>query len=277
LPEQTSETTKDAGRRLVLRSTGTRWLGVGLASVLAVVTLSLIATGRIGLYINPESSWFAGGMSVLVLIGAALSFLLPLGAEDDHGHDHGDAAPEDEEHDEHEHEHDDGAATRVLVLTGGTIATAVVVGALVLPPASLSAELAMSRSTAGTPLFAGADVLALATSGDTSKFGIAEWSTAFATTTSPDTFAGDDVALVGFVTPDPDDADRFLLTRLVITHCVVDAQTASLPVTAPGWEGELAVGAWVSVDGTVVSDAAGLSIGDAALTAIDEPKDPYEY
>lgn len=266
-------------RRRILHSAGTRWLGVGLATVLAVVTLSLIATGRIGLYINPDSAWFAGAMAVLVLVGAVLTFLLPLGAEDDHGHDHGDGdhGGDHDDHTDHAGPERDAVPTRVLVITGGSIASAVVVAAIVLPPASLSAELAMSRDVGGTPLFAGADVLALASSGDTSTFGIAEWSTAFATTTSPETFAGDEVGLVGFVTPDPDDPDRFLLTRLVITHCVVDAQTATLPISAPGWQDDLAVGDWVSVEGTVVSDAAGLSVGETALTAVAEPEDPYEY
>ena len=58
--------------------------------MLAVVTLGLALTGRLGLYINPDSSWFAVGMAIVVLVGAALSFALPLGAEADHGHDHGD-------------------------------------------------------------------------------------------------------------------------------------------------------------------------------------------
>ena len=62
---------------------------MGSAAVLAVVTLGLALTGRLGLYINPESSWFAVGMAIVVLVGAALSFALPLGAEADHGHDHG--------------------------------------------------------------------------------------------------------------------------------------------------------------------------------------------
>ncbi len=77
--------------------------GVGLASVLAVVTLGLALTGRLGLYINPDSTWFAVSMAVVVLVGAALSFALPLGAEADHGHDHGDA---------HAHDHGDAHDAR---------------------------------------------------------------------------------------------------------------------------------------------------------------------
>ena len=70
---------------------GTRWLGVGLAAILAVVTLGLAVTGRLSLYINPDSTWFAVSMAVVALVGAVASFALPLGAEADHGHDHGDS------------------------------------------------------------------------------------------------------------------------------------------------------------------------------------------
>lgn len=70
---------------------GTRWLGVGLASIICVVTITLAVTGRLSLYVNPDGAWFTVGMAVLGLIGAVASFALPLGAEADHGHDHGSA------------------------------------------------------------------------------------------------------------------------------------------------------------------------------------------
>ncbi|HBS73496.1 MAG TPA: DUF1980 domain-containing protein, partial [Microbacterium sp.] len=41
----------------------------------------------------------------------------------------------------------------------------------------------------------------------------------FATSTSPETFDGQEVTLTGFVAPTD---DGFGLTRLVITHCVID-------------------------------------------------------
>ncbi|MFP3814019.1 hypothetical protein SB660_23770, partial [Bacillus sp. SIMBA_005] len=49
----------------------------------------------------------------------------------------------------------------VGAVTGGVVATGVVAAALVLPPASLSVELAMSRAGEQTALFAGADTVAL--------------------------------------------------------------------------------------------------------------------
>ncbi|MFG6475790.1 DUF1980 domain-containing protein [Microbacterium sp. P06] len=263
---------------------GTRWLGVGLAACLAVVTLALWATGRLALYINPDSAWFAVGMAVLLLVGAVASFALPLGEEADHGHDHGD----DHDHDDHDHVPlsatiggDPGGNRDMLrlpglpTLAGGLVASGVVVTMLVSPPASLSAELAMSRDVGAPPLFAGADVITLASSGDTTEFGVGEWASIFATATNPDTFDGDAISLTGFVTPS-DASGGFDLTRLVITHCVIDAQPASLPIASSAPIPE--TGQWVTVTGTVRSTSSGaLEITPDDVVAIDEPQDPYEY
>lgn len=265
---------------------------MGLAAVVAVVTLVLTVTGRIGLYINPDGAWFAIGMSVVVLVGAVLSFLVPLGAEADHGHDHGDAAATHADHADHAHgvtdHHGDAphpsaaprhrpatvAVGRVAVLTGGVLASGVVLTMLVLPPASLSAELAASRDVGAPPLFAGADSVTLAATGDTSSFGVGDWAAVFATATNPEAFDGDTVTLTGFVVGDA--SAGFDLTRLIITHCVIDAQPASLEITAD--RAVPAQGQWVTVSGTVRSSATGeLSIVADEVTPIDEPNDPYEY
>jgi uncharacterized repeat protein (TIGR03943 family) len=236
--------------------------------VLAVVTLSLAITGRLGLYINPDSTWFAVSMAVLVLVGAVASFALPLGAEADHGHDHGDDDP-------HEHDHSRHPAAVVATVTGGVVASGVAVLALVLPPASLSAELAMSRDVGATPLFGGADTIQLASTGDTGSFGVGEWATAFATATNPDAFDGDTVELTGFVTPGDGDDGGFDLTRLVITHCVIDAQPASLPIAAADVPD---TGQWVTITGTVRATSDGRLVVDATtVEPIPEPEDPYEY
>jgi uncharacterized repeat protein (TIGR03943 family) len=245
-----------------------RWLGVGLASVLAVVTLGLALTGRLGLYINPDSAWFAVAMAFVMLLGAVASFALPLGAESDHGHDH-DVEPG--------HAHDDGAHRPLgiaVTVTGGVAASTVVVLALVLPPASLSAEFAMSRDTGAPPLFAGDDIVTLAATGDTASFGVGDWAMVFATATDTGAFDGDPVELTGFVTTS--DTGDFDLTRLVITHCVIDAQPAGVPIAGAGPIPE--TGMWVSVTGTVRATADGrLEVDAHSVKAIPEPADPYEY
>jgi uncharacterized repeat protein (TIGR03943 family) len=158
-------------------------------------------------------------------------------------------------------------------VAGGVAASGVVVLTLVLPPASLSAELAMSRDVGATPLFAGADAVTLAATGDTASFGVGEWATVFATATDPDAFDGDPIELTGFVTPG--EGGDFDLTRLVITHCVIDAQPATIPVAG---EPIPATGQWVTVTGTVRASSDGrLEIDAATVEEIDEPEDPYEY
>ena len=246
----------------------TRWLGVGLATVLSVVTLGLAVTGRLTLYISPETVWFASAAAAVTLILAIWSCTLPLGAEGDH--DHTAAA-----------EGTDAASVRrrmlqtAAVVTGGVISSGVVLAALLLPPASLSAELAVSRAGETPTLFAGADDITLGVA-DTTTFGVGEWSTAFATSTRPENYDGAPVTLVGFVTPA--DGGDVNLTRMVISHCVIDAQAASVPVDGTGLDEAYDTGQWIEVSGTVRADGDGtLRIEPASVTKIDEPKDPYEY
>ncbi|PRB18567.1 TIGR03943 family putative permease subunit [Microbacterium sp. MYb62] len=259
-----------------VRALGTRWLGVGLAAVISVVTLGLGLTGRLNLYISPESVWFACAAAVVTLAGAIWSCTLPLGEEGDHGHDHGPVA-------ETVDDADAGTARAssrrtfagVGAVAGGVIASGVVVAGLVLPPASLSVELAMSRAGEQSALFAGADTVALGVA-DTSTFGVGDWASVFAAATNTAAYDGAAVKLTGFVTPDGSDDDAVNLTRLVITHCVIDAQTALLPVAVDA--GEYATGQWVEITGTVRADADGkLRIEPSDVVAIDEPGDPYEY
>ncbi len=270
-----------------LSSLGTRWLGVGLASALAVLTIGLAVTGRLSLYINPESAWFAVGMSVIVLIGAIASFALPLGAENDHGHDHGDTGSA------HHTDADRGRAAtegteqgnalaharHPVALAGtvvaGVLASAVVVGALALPPSSLSPQFASTSASTTPVLFGGRDVVTLASTGDTATFGVGEWATVFATATDPASFDGDAVTLTGFVSPG-DAGAGFLLSRFVITHCVIDAQLAAVPIA---WGGTAAPeGEWATVTGTVRSDSDGrLHIAADSVETVPEPEDPYEY
>ncbi|MFB7844024.1 TIGR03943 family putative permease subunit [Microbacterium sp. NPDC056052] len=263
MPETTT-----AHRPSRAQALGTRWLGAGLAAGLAIATLVLAFTGRLTLYISPETVWFAVAAAIATLVGAVWSCMLPLGAEQDHGHDH-DHAPA-------------RSGRRVLGAvagaTGGVIATGVVAGALLLPPASLSVDMAMQRAPVGNVLFAGADNVALGANTDTSTFGVGGWASVFATGSRPEKYDGSTVTLTGFLTPDGSAKDQAHLTRLVITHCVLDAQPASVPVGISGWQGQYAVGDWVQVKGTVRASADGkLSIVPASVSKIPEPKDPYEH
>lgn len=241
--------------------------------MISVVTLGLGLTGKLTLYISPESVWFSCVGAVVVLVGAIWSCALPLGEESEHGHDHGHA------HDHADEEADAPASARrtwatIGTVSAGVVATGVVAAALVLPPASLSVELAMSRAAADNSLFAGADTPTLGVA-DTTTFGIGEWAEVFATATRPESYDGSTVTLTGFVTPGGG-ADAVNLTRMVITHCVIDAQPAAVPVTIDA--GEYKTGQWVEVTGTVKADSGGsLRIVPTSVVAVAEPGDPYEF
>ena len=253
-------------RRDLWRAVATRWLGVGLAVVISVVTLVLAVTGRLTLYISPETVWFAAAAAAVTLILAVWSCTLPLGTEGEHDHAH--AAPD-------AHAHRRRRMQTAAVVTGGVIASAVVLAGLVLPPASLSAQIALSRAGESPTLFAGADDVALGVA-DTTTFGVGDWSIAFANSTRPEKYDGAAVTLTGFVTP-AEDGD-VNLTRMVISHCVIDAQPASVPLSGGGLDGDYETGQWVEVTGTVrAGDGGALSIESATVKRIDEPKDPYEY
>lgn len=252
-----------------------RMLGVGAVASIAALTIALAVTGRLGLYINPESSWFAVTMAVLALVGSVLSFLLPLGAAEDHGHDHGDAPAADAAHDHDHHDHAPRTSRQLVgtaaTVAGGVLALGVATTMLVVPPATLSAELAASRNTGAPPLFQGSDTVALAITGDTASFGIGDWASVFATATDPEVFDGTEISLTGFVAPGEGGFD---LTRLIITHCVIDAQPASLPVTADDIPDD---GQWVTVTGTIRDVNGQLQVAAASVKPIAEPKDPYEF
>lgn len=266
---------------------GTRWLGVGLATALAVVTIGLWVTGRLALYINPDSAWWAVSMSIVCVVGAVWSCTVPISRDHEHDHEHEDVPPAvpptvagtggaDAVDDP------DSALRRTpvaLITTGvgAVLASGLVVLAVVMPPASLSAELALARSSGAPPVLSTSATLALATSDDTSGFGIAEWASVLSTTTDPARFVGERATLTGFVGPDGAD-DGFALTRLVIVHCVIDAQAANVPVTELAGTRDLSPGQWVEVEGEFVRDPGGaLVLEPSSVTPIDEPGDPYEY
>ncbi len=257
------------------RFTGSRLLGVGLAAGLSAVTIALWITGQLGLYINPSSTWFAVPMAIIALVGCAVSFALPGGAEADHGHDHGDGHAHDHhDHDRDEHHHAHAPRSfwgTAATVTGGILATGVVAAIVLTPPATLSAQLAMQRDTGTPPLFQGADTVALAATGDTASFGVGEWASVFATATNPEAFDGEQVTLTGFVTPGD---GGFGLTRLIITHCVIDAQPASVAIASTD---DYPTGQWVTVTGTIRDDGGRLAIHPATVDEVAAPKDPYEY
>lgn len=260
------------GRAFTWGSIRVRLLGVALAAALAVITITLWLNGQLALYVNPDSAWWVVSMSFVTVIAAVASCAVRVGDDHDHGFDADDeqVVAASELHKKRYH-----FGPVVLRGVGTSIAAVFVLLALLVPPSSLSTELALSRASGAPPRMSNSAEIALATATDASNFGIGEWSTLMATTTDPVSFVGEDVSLTGFV--GPVDAEKFALTRLVIVHCVIDAQAAQIPVALPAGA-ELPLGAWVEINGQIaLGEGNKLFVEPSEIVEIPEPSDPYEY
>src|SRR5215217_4733439 len=133
------------------------------------------------------------------------------------------------------------------------VAGLVLVAAYALPARTLSSGTADQRSanfnsiqaqpsgsgagsTAGSG--AGGDTLALF-GADTSRLTVADWALAFNLRSTPASYVGKEVDVVGFVFhPKGTPEDVFYVSRFSVTCCAVDARPLGVPVYSPGWQEE---------------------------------------
>jgi len=239
--------------------------GIVLSLIGAVATCWLAATGQLGLYIHPRYFVFTAIVVGLGLLATMAAFAL---------------APRGASHDDHDH--DDAPQTplrRRLRGTGTVLAgAALVVGLLVLPPATLSTTTVDQRD-----LNASLDTAAVTLVGaDPAGFALRDWAALLANPSTAISHAGQQATLSGFVTPSPEgDPDVLYLARFVITCCTVDAQPVGVPVAVPGWADSYPVDGWLEVTGTFVTTAEGsptaVVLKPARIASIDQPAQPYDY
>lgn len=100
----------------------------------------------------------------------------------------------------------------------------------------------------------------------------------------PDAYANEAVNVKGFVIhPESWPSDYIMVSRFVLTCCAADAYPVGLPVKLP--EGarrdDYPVDSWLEVSGEMTTETLDnrrqLAIAPTALSAIEEPKNPYEY
>lgn len=252
------------------KSTLLTWGGV-LTLAAVAVTLALVFTGRLALYIHPRYLVFTTAMAVLagvVMIIAASPGARTAQAEPS-AHDHADGDP----HPENQR----SARGRILSIGTAVISGTLLLPLVVFPPASLSVERSIATGDAGGPARGAPGGEAPENVAD---FTFADWSSALRAGASAADLTGASPTLVGFVTEDPDDPDIMVLTRYTITCCVVDAQPATVPVYLPDWSSQFEAGDWVEVSGYFANNPSVLSDASTAFIPTEtaptsEPKVPY--
>jgi uncharacterized repeat protein (TIGR03943 family) len=285
-----------------------RWKGVALTLIGVVATVWLTVTGQLGLYIHPRYFGFTAVMAIVGGVLALLALALVPGRDEDdeHGHDH----------DGHDHppvgrvasgarvsrpsramveigapgrdtRPPSSGATRPTAgraVVGAVLGAVIVVGALVallvFPPATLTASTAIDRDIDRTTADLAGDAPSLA-GADPSRFTVKDWALLLRQTEDPTAFAGQEVALTGFVTPAPGDPDdSFYVARFTVTCCAVDAQPVGVAVHMPGWRDTFAVDDWVEATGGFGLDPAGseqLVLVPDTVEPTEQPEQPYVF
>ena len=238
-----------------------------LVATAVVATLWLAASNQLILYIHPRYVVFTVIMAVIAL-GVIVASVIAKPA----------------------HEHDDPDSPRQKVVSIAALATSLVlgIGLVAVPPAVLTSSTVAQRdiNSAGV----GADVTSVddAAAGPDSAsadFTVLDWASLLRQTSDLAFYDAKPVDIVGFVTEDPDDPQNvFYVSRFVITCCAVDAQPVGVPVYAPDWRETYSPDDWVEVTGTFGANPSNKSTqpiavqpGDAGISAIDEPGDPYLF
>ena len=86
--------------------------------------------------------------------------------------------------------------------------------------------------------------------------------------------AGERITIEGFVTEEAGEADRFHLTRFVITCCVADA-TISYVTVVDAPPGRFETDEWVRVTGSIYPLGSDILVQADSIERIEQPADPY--
>lgn len=170
-------------------------------------------------------------------------------------------------------------AAGAVVLVGLTA-----IGVLVLPPATLSPEMAKKRTISmanQNPKTNTAEIAS--TSGDYSQFGIKEWASVLSYSSDWTFYKNKQTSdLTGFVVASERDPDVFILTRFAITCCAVDASPVGVPVYLPRWRESYKDGDWLRVKGDFMNGSQSglmtpIALRPLGVMLVSEPEDPYVY
>ena len=111
---------------------------------------------------------------------------------------------------------------------------------------------------------------------------LVEWVRTISAYPEPDAYKGQKVKLTGFVVHAPDQPDNeFLITRFIITCCAADVYPVSLPVKIAESRSKYPPDRWLQIEGQADVDTTNgkrqVVIAASNITAIAEPKNPYDY
>ena len=163
--------------------------------------------------------------------------------------------------------HPEPLGAREMWLLGAIVLPVVIL--LALPPATLGSFAVDRRSSAS-----GVGSSARVVSGQIDLVDIAAARAVADAESALRARAGERVTIEGFVTEEPGEADRFQLTRFVITCCVADA-TISYVTVVDAPPGAFETDEWVRVTGPIYPLGSDILVQAESIERIDAPDEPY--
>jgi putative membrane protein len=259
------------------------WVKAALLLGLGIYFASVVLTGNLKNYTDPQFAWLAVLASGLFLVLGLVSSYDILRARreghddhhDHHAHDHShDHGPHD--HDSHQHQH---GGQRIVWPVLAVVAIPLVLGVLVPSRPLGSGALSGNVSSGFIPAAGTSDALGPPLD-DPTDWTILDWQRAFNYKLHPlEWFHGKQASVVGFVDhPASFPKGHFVLARWVMYHCAVDARGVGM-VTAWDKAADFSRDTWVQVRGTVkVAQFQGEEILVLYADQVDivpEPDAPY--
>lgn len=268
-----------------------RWLGLVLVLIGIVSTVWLAITGQLTLYIHPRYELFTVILAALGAIFTIGALFVVGGAKDPEDHEH------DEQHDDlRDLEPDDRAWGKHrtfrkkrtfphlrsfwLATSSILVSAAAVVILLVLPPATLSVQVASERDVADSSLRISESGSVSLVGADSTTFTVKDWAILLGTRDSG-SILNKQANVTGFAVGS-DDPNIYFLSRFLISCCAVDAQPVGVPVYDPGWSSRFPAGTWLDVSGAFTSGAdvtaaPAFVLRPSAVEIIEEPSNPYVF
>src|SRR5919107_2756411 len=275
---------------------------VSLATYFAILlfnvyTLSLYYNQQLTFYIHPRYITFTVALNAISLVACAVGFLVAawrMGTATTSKSATAVSSPDSSPGSSLGSASSAGWRPSFTVLVAGLV----LVAAYALPARTLSSGTADQRSanfnsiqaqpsgsgagsgagsTAGSG--AGSDTLALF-GADTSRLTVADWALAFNLRSTPASYVGKEVDVVGFVFhPKGTPEDIFYVSRFSVTCCAVDARPLGVPVYSPGWQEEFKEDSWVHLTGSFAETEEDISepvvVTPKNIEPTEQPEHPY--
>lgn len=149
-------------------------------------------------------------------------------------------------------------------------------------PRPFSSQVAIERGVTDTLTMTRSQPQAFRSSVRPEEKSLIDWVRTLNVYPEPDAYTGQTAKVDGFVIHPPEFPNTHLLiSRFVITCCAADVYPVGLPVRLPDDQSKYPPDAWFRVEGEMATETlAGrrqLVIHAKSLTAIEAPKNPYEY